>query len=64
MAIEFSPGGRGILILVATAVVIVVWLQTSGAMLTLGVIAVVIAIVTLLLWGVGVRIARRAAGGR
>lgn len=64
MAIEFSPGGRGILILAAAVVVLLIWMQTSGALLTLGVVAVVVAVATLLVWGIVTRIARRVAGGR
>ncbi len=64
MAIELSPGGRGILLIGALALALLIWMQTSGSWVTLGLLLVAVGIVTLLLWGAGTRIVRRVAGVR
>ncbi len=64
MALEFSPGGRGILLIGALALALLIWMQTSGSWVTLGLLLVGVGIVTLLLWGAGTRIVRRVAGVR
>lgn len=64
MAIEVAPTGRSILLTAAIILTILIWMQTSGALLTLAVIAVAVAVVTLLAWGGGTRLLRRIAGAR
>ncbi|NHX37812.1 MULTISPECIES: hypothetical protein [Halolamina] len=64
MALEFSPGGRGILLIGALALALLIWMQTSGSWVTLSLLLVAVGIVTLLLWGAGTRIVRRVAGVR
>ena len=64
MAIEIAPTGRGILLVIAIILAVAIWLQTSGALLTLGVIVVAVAVATLLFWGVGARVLRRISGVR
>ncbi len=62
MALEFSPNGRGLLILVAVLLTLVIWMYTSGALLTLVVLAIGVAIITLLFWGFGTRLTRWIGG--
>jgi len=62
MAFEFSPNGRGLLILIALLLTVVIWMYTSGALLTLVVLAVFVGIITLLLWGFGTRLTRWVGG--
>lgn len=64
MPLEVSPNGRALLVLTAILLTFLVWFQTSGAWLTLLVIAVTVTVATLLLWGVGTRVVRRVGGMR
>lgn len=64
MPVEFSPNGRGLLVITAILLTFLIWLQTSGAWLTLAVIVVGVTIATLLFWGVGTRVVRRVGGLR
>jgi len=62
MALEFSPNGRGMLILIAALITVIIWMYTSGALLTLLVLAIGVGIVTLLFWGFGTRLTRWVGG--
>ncbi|QZP37077.1 hypothetical protein [Halobaculum magnesiiphilum] len=64
MAVEFSPNGRGMIVVIALLATAVIWSQTSGSPLTLLVIASVIAVAALLTWGLGTRVMRRVGGMR
>ena len=64
MAIEFSPNGRGIIVLTAILVTLLVWSQTSGAWLTLVVIGLIVGLVAFFGWGIGTRALRWVGGIR
>lgn len=64
MAVEFSPNGRGMILVIAILATALIWTQTSGSFLTLAVLAVVIGVAALLAWGVGTRLMRFVGGMR
>lgn len=62
MAIEIQPSGRGILLFFGLLVVLVIGSQTSGALLTLGLLVVIVGVSLYLLYVAGVRVTRYLTG--
>lgn len=64
MALEVSPSGRGLLVIVGFLLALAVFTQTSGYWLTGVVILLVTAIALLFVWGAGTRLLRWVGGIR
>lgn len=62
MAIEISPSGRGFLVALGIALVLGLWMFSSGAFTTLVALTIIVAIVLFLLWACGVRVSRWFTG--
>lgn len=62
MSVDIEPSGRTLLVAIALFLVLAIWLFSSGSLLTLLFLAVVIGVAALLLWAGGVRVARWLTG--
>lgn len=62
MAIELQPTGRSLLVVLGVLVFAFIGMYTSGALLTLGLLALLIGLTLYLAWVCGVRVTRRLTG--
>jgi hypothetical protein len=62
MALELNPSGRGLLVGFGIALIVGLWLYSSGALLTLVALAVIVTGSLYLLWVLFIRMTRRLAG--
>lgn len=62
MALEVEPSARGLLVVIGVVLFILLAMQSSGALMTLTALAIIVAIILLLVWAAGVRLGRFLTG--
>lgn len=62
MGIEVAPSVRSLLVVLGVVLTAILWMYSSGAIVTLVAVGLIIGVALLLLWAGGVRVSRWLTG--